>query len=205
MTDRFKYVFCEPTGTEPNRGFPESLEFQALQGSQQRVAEILLNLCEALKSFLVSRSALTTYVGPRGQVFLKFQATQFGNRDDGKRRLTRDSRNRRLTRDSRIPDFSCKNLWKNRKNRFFGLRGPKSNFVIFMIFYTTSISYINPLFRAPSPPKPLKLRPGGQNLPGDPLTAQSDHRGPVSAQFYGLCCLFLTLSHFKLAYFKLNK
>ena len=40
----------------------------------------------------------------------------------GFRRLTRDSRNRRLTRDSRIPDFSRKNF---RKNRFFGLPGPK--------------------------------------------------------------------------------
>ena len=43
----------------------------------------------------------------------------------GVRRLTRDSRNRRLTRDSRIPIFSDKKLWKNPKNRFFGLPGPK--------------------------------------------------------------------------------
>ena len=57
----------------------------------------------------------------------------------------------------------------------------------------TKISYINPFFPTPSPLKPLKSNPGGQNLPGDPLIAHSDHRGPVSAQFYGLCCLFLTL------------
>ena len=47
------------------------------------------------------------------------------DRSSGFRRLTRDSRNRRLTRDSRIPDFPRKKLWKNRKNRFFGLPGPK--------------------------------------------------------------------------------
>ena len=61
-------------------------------------------------------------------------------------------------------------------------------------FYTTGISYINPLFQAPKPLKPLKSRPRGQNLPGDPLIAHSDHQGPVSAQFRPLCCLFLTLS-----------
>ena len=116
----------------------------------------------------------------------------------GFRRLTRDSWNRRLTRDSRIPDFSRKNFRKNRKNRFFGLPGPKSNFEILMIFYMPRISYINPYFRAPRLLKPLKSRPRGQNLPGDPLIAHSDHRGPVSAQFCGLSCLFLT-------YFKLNK
>ena len=66
--------------------------------------------------------------------------------------------------------------------------------IIFMIFYMPGISYINPYFRAPSPPKPLKSRPQGQNLPGFPLIAHSDHRGPVSAQFCGLSCLFLTLS-----------
>jgi len=63
-----------------------------------------------------------------------------------------------------------------------------------MIFYMPGISYINPYFRAPSPLKPLKSRPRGQNLPGFPLIAHSDHQGPVSAQFYGLSCLFLTLS-----------
>ena len=42
----------------------------------------------------------------------------------GFRRLTRDSRNRRLTRDSQIsgPFFRKKTI---RKNRFFGLTGPK--------------------------------------------------------------------------------
>ena len=73
-----------------------------------------------------------------------------------------------------------------------------------MIFYTTGISYINPLFRAPRPLKPVKSRPRGQNLPGDPLIAHSDHRGPVSAQFCTLSCLFLTLSQLKLTYLKLD-
>ena len=100
----------------------------------------------------------------------------------GFRRLTRDFRNRRLTRDSRIPDFSRKKFWKNRKNRFFGLPGPKSNHEIFMIFYTTGNSYINPYFRAPRPLKPLKSSPRGQNLPGDPLIAHSAHREPLSAR-----------------------
>ena len=46
-------------------------------------------------------------------------------------------------------------------------------------------------FRAPSPLKPLKSRPQGQNLLGFPLIAHSDHRGPVSAQFCPLSCLFV--------------
>ena len=101
----------------------------------------------------------------------------------------------RFTRDSQISGpFFRKKLRKNRKNRFFGLPGPKLNFENLMIFYKPGISYINPYFRAPSPPKPLKSRPQGQNLPGFPLRAQSDHRGPVSAQFRPLCCLCLTLS-----------
>ena len=40
-----------------------------------------------------------------------------------------------------------------------------------------------PLFPSSQPLKPLKSRPQGQNLPGDPLIAHSDHQGPVSAQF----------------------
>ena len=50
-----------------------------------------------------------------------------------------------------------------------------------------SISYINPYFRAPrapSPLKPLKSIPRYQNLPGEPLTAHSDHRGPLPDPVY---------------------
>ena len=55
----------------------------------------------------------------------------------------------------------------------------------------TSISYINPYFRAPSPPKPLKSSSRYQNLPGEPLTAHSDHRGPLSDLVYPqYLCLF---------------
>ena len=43
----------------------------------------------------------------------------------GRRRLTRDYQNRRLTRDSRISGFFFLKIQKNRKNRFFGLPGPK--------------------------------------------------------------------------------
>ena len=45
-----------------------------------------------------------------------------------------------------------------------------------MIFYMASISYINPYFLAPSPLKPLKTSPRYQNLPGESLTARSDHK-----------------------------
>ena len=55
-------------------------------------------------------------------------------------------RNRRLTRDSRIPDFSRKKIRKNRKNRFFGVPGPKSNFEIFMIFLYDQHFVYKPLF-----------------------------------------------------------
>ena len=90
--------------------------------------------------------------------------------------------------------FFVNKFRKNRKNRFFGFLGPKQNFEILMILYMSGISYINPYFLAPRPLKPLKSRPQGQNLPGFLLRAHSDHRGPVSAQFCGLSCLFLTLS-----------
>ena len=43
----------------------------------------------------------------------------------------------------------------------------------------TSSSYINPYFRAPSPLKPLKSTPRYRNLPGESLTAHSDHWGPL--------------------------
>ena len=56
-------------------------------------------------------------------------------------------------------------------------------FVFFEILYMTSISTINHHFLAPSPIKPLKASPEGQNLLGDSLIAHSDHWGPVSAQF----------------------
>ena len=102
----------------------------------------------------------------------------------------------------RIPaHFFVKNFWKIRKINFSDSRDQNKITKFLWFFYMTSISYINPLFRAPSPPNTLKSRPRYQNLPGDPLRAQSDHRGPVSAQFYGLCCLILTLSHLKLSLF----
>ena len=44
--------------------------------------------------------------------------------------------------------------------------------------YEFWFSYINPYFLAPSPLKPLKSSPRYQNLPGEPLTAHSDHKGP---------------------------
>ncbi len=50
--------------------------------------------------------------------------------------------------------------------------------------FMTSISYINPYFRAPSPLKPLKSSPRYQNVPGESLIAHSDHRGPVSGSIY---------------------
>ena len=40
---------------------------------------------------------------------------------------------------------------KNRKNLFFGVPGPKSNFEILMIFYMPGNFYINSHFRAPRP------------------------------------------------------
>ena len=62
-----------------------------------------------------------------------------------------------------------------------------------MIFYTTGISYINPLFQAPKPLKPFKSRPRDQNLPGEPLIAHSDHRGPLSDPIYPQKCCFFDL------------
>ena len=60
-----------------------------------------------------------------------------------------------------------------------------------MIFYMTSISYINPYFRAPSPLKPLKSSPRYQNLPVVLLRDHSDHRGPLSDPIYlQKWCLF---------------
>ena len=77
------------------------------------------------------------------------------------------------------------------KHRFFLDSRDQNKIQFFFDFlYMTSISYINHYFRAPSPLKPLKSRPQGQNLPGFPLIAHSDHQGPVSAQFCRLSCLF---------------
>ena len=61
-----------------------------------------------------------------------------------------------------------------------------------MIFYMPGISYIDLHFRAPSPLKPLKSRPQGQNLPGFLLRAHSEHRGPVLTPFCPLSRNFLT-------------
>ena len=79
------------------------------------------------------------------------------SRFPGFRRLTRDSWNRRLTRDYRIPDFSGKNFWKNRKNRFFGLLGPKWNFRFFLIFLYAWYFLYKPLFPAAQPSNTLKI------------------------------------------------
>ena len=76
----------------------------------------------------------------------------------GFRRLIRNSRNRRLTRDSRIPDFSRKKLWKNRKNRFFGVPGPKYNFENVMIFLYDQYFLYKPLFPSSQPSKTLKIK-----------------------------------------------
>ena len=100
---------------------------------------------------------------------------------------------RRLTRDSRIPaHFFVKKFRKILKINLSDSRDQNKITKFLWLFYMTSISYINPLFRAPSPPKPLKSNPGGQNLPGDPLIAQSDHQGPVSAQSRPLVFHFST-------------
>ena len=111
----------------------------------------------------------------------------------------------RLTRDSQVVSleiprfpahFFVKKIWKIRKILFFELPKPKLNFEILMIFYMPGISYINPYFRAPSPLKPLKSRPQGQNLPGFLLIAHSAHLEPLSARFCPLSCHFLTSDSF---------
>ena len=62
-------------------------------------------------------------------------------------RLTRDSWNRRLTRDSRIPGFFSYKIWKNRKNRFFGLPGPILKFLdLFKVFIYGQYFLYKPLF-----------------------------------------------------------
>ena len=98
----------------------------------------------------------------------------------GRRLLTRDSRNRRLTRDSRLPDFSRKKIRKNRKHRFFGFPGPKSNFELCIVFFYDQYFRYKALFPSSQPSKPLKSSPLYQNLSGDPVTAHSDDQGPIS-------------------------
>ena len=96
-----------------------------------------------------------------------------------------------------FPDFFHKKSGKI-VNIGFLTPGTKMNFWNFWTFskilYMASMPYMNHYFRAPSPLKPWKSRPQSQNLPGFPIIAHSDHREPVSAQFYGLSCLRLTLS-----------
>ena len=65
--------------------------------------------------------------------------------------------------------------------------------------YVDRFSYINLFFRAPSPLKPLNSSSRYQNLPGESVTAHSDHRGPLSDPIYppkrscfDLFSLFLT-------------
>ena len=50
----------------------------------------------------------------------------------------------------------------------------------FPVGLTPPTSDINPYFRAPSTLKPLNSSSRYQNLPGETLTAHSDHRGPLS-------------------------
>ena len=69
-----------------------------------------------------------------------------------------------------------------------------------MIFYTTSISYINPYFLAPSPLKPLKSNSRYQNLPGNQLqliptrkTTENDQNRQKKRQestYVDLCFLY---------------
>ena len=112
----------------------------------------------------------------------------------------------RLTRDSQVVSlviprfpahFFVKNSRKIVKIVFSDSRDQNKILKFWWFFYMTGISYMNPHFRAPRPLKPLKSRPQGQNLPGFLLRAHSDHRGPVSAQFCTLSCLFLTLNELK--------
>ena len=69
-----------------------------------------------------------------------------------------------------------------------------------MIFYMPGISYINPLFQAPSPLKPLKSNSRYQNLPGEPLAAHSDTKTRQNrlktnqkSTFVDLCFLYFAI------------
>ena len=117
-----------------------------------------------------------------------------------------------LTRDSwvvslEIPGFPAtisgfldfffrKKFGTSKKSFFLDSRDQNKILKFLWFFYMTSISYMNPSFLAPSLLKPLKSSSRYQNLPGFLLTAHSDHRGPVSAQFCPLSCHFLTFGSF---------
>ena len=120
----------------------------------------------------------------------------------------------RLTRDSQVVSleipgfpatlsgfldfFVCKQKNGKSKKSFFWISGTKIRFRIILI-YMTSILHINPYFRAPSPLKPLKSSPRYQNLPGELLTAHSDHRGRISDPIYlqKYFCLFVWFGLFE--------
>ena len=107
----------------------------------------------------------------------------------------------RFTRDSQvvslvIPRFPAhvfvKKFGKNVKIGFLDSWDQNKILKFSWFFYMTGISYINHYFLAPRPPKPLKSRPQGQNLPGFLLRAHSAHREPLSAWFCHLSCHLLT-------------
>ena len=130
------------------------------------------------------------------------------SRFPGSRRLTRDSWNRRLTRDFRIPNFSRKKIRKNRKNRFFGLPGPKSNFEIFMIFLYDQYFLYEPLFPSSQHSKTLKIESAVSKStwgisdssfrsPGTPFRPDLPPKTVFFRPFFAvvdLCSLYVTLS-----------
>ena len=98
------------------------------------------------------------------------------------------------------PDYDSRG---SPENRFLDSQDQNKILKCFRFLYMTSVSYINQYFLAPSPLKPLKSSPRYQNLPGESLTAHSDHRGPLSDPIYlqKWCCFdlvesFLTLFDF---------
>ena len=110
---------------------------------------------------------------------------------------------RRLTRDSwvsvvsleitgivvslEIPVFRIllvKNFGKIVKIVFSDSRAQNRILKCLWIFNMAGISYINLHFRAPSDIKHFNSTPRYQNLPGEPLTAHSDHQGPLSDPMY---------------------
>ena len=100
----------------------------------------------------------------------------------------------RLTRDSRVSDhFLVKKSRKIRKICFLDSRDPNKILNFLRSFNMTSISYINPYFLAPSPLKPLNSSSRYQNLPGESVTAHSDHWGPLSDPIYPPKCCFFDL------------
>ena len=110
-----------------------------------------------------------------------------------------------------IPVFQILFLKKSEKIVkicFLDSQDQKKIWICLWFSKTTSMSYINPLFRAPSLLKPLNSSSRYQNLPREPLTAHSDHRGtpfrpglPPKTQFvrplfalFDLCSPYMTLS-----------